>query len=116
MRFVEPTPAPELLALAAEYGVKVNPAEVAAPQALVLAIKPQMLDSAAARLASLAGPDTLVVSVIAGKTIANLQARLPNGRAFVRVMPNTPAAVGRGAAAGAPNEAVTEGRRRGPSG
>jgi pyrroline-5-carboxylate reductase len=60
----------------------------------------------------LAGPNTLVLSVIAGKTIANLQARLPRVRAFVRVMPNTPAAVGRGAAAGAANPAVSERQRR----
>ena len=104
---VEPTPSPELLTLAADYGVRVNPADIAPPEALVLAIKPQMLDKAADTLAPLAGADTLVVSVIAGKTIANLQGRLPDARAFVRVMPNTPAAVGRGAAAGAPNSSVS---------
>jgi pyrroline-5-carboxylate reductase len=104
---LEPTPSPEILALAAEYGLRVNPEEIALPEALILAIKPQMLDAAAEKLGRLAGPDTLVVSVIAGKTIANLQSRLPQGRAFVRVMPNTPAAVGRGASAGAPNAAVS---------
>ena len=104
---LEPAPSPELLAL----GVRVNPAEVAPPQALVLAIKPQMLESAAPRLAAIAGPDTLVLSVIAGKTIANLEARLPQARCIARVMPNTPAAVGRGAAAGAASAAVSPRQR-----
>ncbi len=53
-----------------------------------------MLDAAAETLAAVAGPDTLLISVVAGKTIANLRARAPPARAIVRAMPNTPAAVG----------------------
>ncbi len=110
---IEPSPAPDIAALAAEHGMRLNPSEgmLAPPEALVLAIKPQMLDTAAAHLLSLAGPDTLVLSIIAGKTIGDLQARLVNARSFVRVMPNTPAAVGRGAAAGAANADVTRQQR-----
>ena len=106
---IDPAPAPEMVALAASQGLALNPAEgaLAAPDVLVLAVKPQMLDSAAPRLASLAGPNTLALSIMAGKTIADIQTRLPHARAFVRVMPNTPAAVGRGAAAGFANGAVT---------
>jgi pyrroline-5-carboxylate reductase len=48
---------------------------------------------------------------MAGKTIANISARLPDAEAFVRVMPNTPAAVGRGAAAGVASGAVTSQQR-----
>src|ERR1700677_4109622 len=72
---LEPSPSDEIRALAAEQGLKLNPSEetIEAPQALALAIKPQSLDAAASRLARLAGPATLVVSVLAGKTIANLQ-------------------------------------------
>ena len=47
---------------------------------LVLAIKPQALDEASA-LAALAGPRTLVISILAGKTIANVRARLPEAGA-----------------------------------
>ena len=110
---IDPVPSPEIVALAAEHGLRLNPAEgeIAPPDLMILAIKPQMLESAASRLAPIAGPDTLVVSVLAGKTIANLRDRLPNARAIVRVMPNTPAAVCRGAAAGAANSAVTTEQR-----
>jgi pyrroline-5-carboxylate reductase len=109
---VEPNPSPELTALQRQGGFALNPAERAAPDALVLAVKPQALEAVAPTLQTLAGASTLVVSVIAGKTIAELSARLPRAKAFVRVMPNTPAAVGRGAAAGAANGAVSD-RQRG---
>ena len=66
---------------------------------LVLAVKPQSLDQVAPQIASLAGEDTLLLSIIAGKTIANFRARLPTVRAVVRAMPNTPAAIGRGVTA-----------------
>ena len=82
-------------ALCVATGVTLN----GAPQqsdVVVLATKPQMLDSAAATLVPLVGPKSLVISILAGKTIANLQARLPHTQALVRAMPNTPAAVGRG--------------------
>ena len=106
---IDPVPAPDIVALAAQHGLKLNPAEgeLAPPEVMILAVKPQMLDTAAPRLAPIAGPQTLVLSVMAGKTIANIQARLPLVRAVVRVMPNTPAAVGRGASAGAANAAVS---------
>ena len=110
---IDPHPAPDMVALAAQWGLSLNPAEgeTAPPEALILAVKPQMLDSAAPRLATLAGPGTMVLSVMAGKTIANIAARLPNARAIVRVMPNTPAAVGRGAAAGAASAEVSPAQR-----
>ena len=110
---LDPAPAPEMVDLAASRGLALNPAQgaLAPPRVLVLAVKPQMLDSAASRLAPLAGPETLTLSIMAGKTIADLRARLPRARAFVRVMPNTPAAVGRGAAAGVANDAVTPEQR-----
>ena len=111
MTVVEPQPSPELRALQAERGFALNPEAPQAADAFVLAVKPQALAAAAPSLQALAGRDTLVVSVVAGKTIAELAARFPAARAFVRVMPNTPAAVGRGAAAGAANPAVSQQQR-----
>ena len=110
---VEPMPSPEIAALAASRGFALNPpaAALKEPEVLALAIKPQMLDAAAAALAPLAGPQTLILSILAGKTIANLRARLPRVGAIVRAMPNTPAAVGRGAC-GAAAEPRASARQR----
>lgn len=63
----------------------------------VVAVKPQ--DTAAA-LVSLAGlAPQRVLSIAAGVTLAALEEALDPGTAVVRSMPNTPALVGRGAAA-----------------
>jgi pyrroline-5-carboxylate reductase len=95
---LDPYPSDAMLALCAKHGVAVNPAPggLDQPEVLLLAVKPQMLDDAASVLAGLAGPRTLIVSVMAGKTIANMRARMPKAGALVRCIPNTPAAVGRG--------------------
>lgn len=63
---------------------------------VVLAVKPQVLDAVVDSLASALPRDAVVVSIAAGVTLARLAARLPEGQPLVRVMPNTPAMVGRG--------------------
>ncbi len=109
---IDPYLSDEMQALSREYGVRLaTSAEgVSAPEVLMLAIKPQMLESASAAMAPLIGPQTLVLSIMAGKTIANIAARLP-AQAIVRCMPNTPAAVGRGITGACANAAVSEGQR-----
>jgi pyrroline-5-carboxylate reductase len=92
---MDPEPSEAIAKLATDSGFTLNPPTTTAPQVLVLAIKPQALDEAAS-LAALAGPKTLVIAILAGKTIANIRARLPDAGAIVRAMPNLPAAVGRG--------------------
>ena len=94
---IDPHPSPDIAALCAERSLRLNPEADAPAGALVLGIKPQVLDAAAAALVPWIGPDTLVVSILAGKTIADLKRRLPGARAVVRVMPNLPASIGRGA-------------------
>lgn len=110
---LEPMPSPELAALCAQKGIRLNPAEgtLGQPEILVIAIKPQTLDAAAQRLAALAGPATLIVSILAGKSIADLSARAPNAGGIVRAMPNTPAAIGRGVTGAVANAGVTEAQR-----
>ncbi len=64
---------------------------------VVLAVKPQVIDSVVASLASsLRG--SLVVSIAAGISCARLESELAAGTPVVRVMPNTPALVGAGMA------------------
>jgi pyrroline-5-carboxylate reductase len=111
LAILEPNPSDEFARLAASRGVALNPTAPTPPDVLALAVKPQSLDAVAAQIAPLAGERTLVLSILAGKTIANLKARLPGARAFVRAMPNTPAAIGRGVTAAFASAAVTPGQR-----
>jgi pyrroline-5-carboxylate reductase len=105
---LDPLPATDLAALCASHGVLLNPADpLLSPQVLVLAVKPQMLDAAIPQLAKLALSDTLLISIVAGKTAANLGSRLPQARAIVRAMPNTPAAIGRGITGAWANDGVS---------
>jgi len=108
----EPNPSPGIASLAANRGVALNPPSAAPPDMLALAVKPQSLDQAAPGIAALAAENTLVLSIIAGKTIANLKARLPQTRAFVRAMPNTPAAIGRGVTCAFASAEVNADQRR----
>lgn len=84
----------------------------AAPETVVLAVKPQMMDDAIGAYAKYAGPDCVYVSVAAGKTIQYFEQKLGDGAAIVRAMPNTPAAVGRGITVGYPNHLVSESQRK----
>jgi pyrroline-5-carboxylate reductase len=90
---IEPAPSAEISALAAR-GVRLNPKDAAAVETLVVAVKPQSFRDAGSVLKPLVGNTTLVVSIMAGMTIAAIKQVC--GGAVVRAMPNTPAAIGRG--------------------
>lgn len=75
---------------------------------LLLAIKPAQLADAARQ----AGPVTgVVLSIVAGKTLAQLESLFGNDVPIVRAMPNTPAAIGRGATVLCANAVVDRSRR-----
>lgn len=78
-----------------------------APAVLLMAVKPQVMEDVFPPLARLVGPDTVVLSIAAGKTIASFERHLPQSRAVVRSIPNTPAAVGRGITVATANPHVT---------
>jgi len=67
----------------------------AAPDILVLAVKPQQMKEAVAPLVSKLG-NTLVISIAAGLDMAALSRWLGGHRQIVRCMPNTPALIGAG--------------------
>ncbi|GLK75472.1 pyrroline-5-carboxylate reductase [Methylopila jiangsuensis] len=95
---VDPGLPPEAAAALKSRGVALvpDPAAIAAPAAVVLAVKPQMVADALPVAAAFMQPGAVLVSVLAGVTSAKLAAGLPAGAAVVRAMPNTPAAIGRG--------------------
>lgn len=78
-----------------------------APAALLLAVKPQMLGAVLPAYAIYAARGALVISIAAGAALATLSAGLGGTDRIVRVMPNTPAAIGQGIAAGYGGAAVT---------
>lgn len=96
----EPHPS-DWLTAQAERGLRIaGPAAATAappPSAIVVAVKPQTMDTALASLST--GPETLTLSIAAGIRIARFEAALGPRSAIVRAMPNTPAAIGRGVTA-----------------
>ena len=67
----------------------------AGAEAVLVAFKPQNLAEADPRLAELTR-GKLVLSILAGKRLANLARVFPHARALVRAMPNTPGRIGAG--------------------
>jgi pyrroline-5-carboxylate reductase len=110
---LDPHPSPALLDFAGTTGLQLNPDQrrLSPPEVLVLGIKPQGLAEAAPAIAPLAGPGTLVISILAGKTVRDLSQALPQAGALVRAMPNLPASIGRGAT-GAYASPATSARQR----
>jgi pyrroline-5-carboxylate reductase len=110
----EPAPSAEAFALFSTHGIRYTgeiPALEVPPAVIVVAVKPQVLDDVFAGLAALAGAETVVMSIAAGKPIAAFEKRLARGSAVVRAMPNTPAAIGRGITGVVANAHVTSPQR-----
>jgi pyrroline-5-carboxylate reductase len=112
---LEPAPAKAIKALA-RHGVRINPKDALRGRiddiaATVIAVKPQTAPEALPLLAPIVGTKAVVVSIMAGRTLAFLEHALP-GTAVVRAMPNTPAAIGRGITVAVGNRQVTATARK----
>lgn len=109
---IEPQPTPAISALAAR-GLHLNPnaAVLTAAAAVIIAVKPQAAAEALAAAAPCIAATTVVVSIMAGRTIKSLGQGLPKGCALVRAMPNLPAAIGRGITVAVARGANSEQRR-----
>lgn len=97
--------------LSGRYGVRAadpNAKAVKGAGLVLIAVKPQVVPDVLAEIAPTLRPGTLVVSVAAGIPVAVYEAALPAGTPVVRVMPNTPALVGKGASAIAPGTHATD--------
>jgi pyrroline-5-carboxylate reductase len=112
---IEPQPHKSIKALT-KRGVKLNakpgPKAKADAAAIVIAVKPQTAPDAVPPLGLYIGKSTLVLSIMAGRTIGFLEKTLPAGVAVVRAMPNTPAAIGRGVTVAVANAKVTAKQRK----
>lgn len=105
-------PAESASGLAAR-GVAVNPSLVAidSPSVLLLAVKPQVAPEALPVVAPLVKPQTLVVSVMAGRTLGFMSNVFGAEAALVRSIPNTPAAIGRGVSVAVAAPTVSQAQR-----
>lgn len=103
---VEPNPSDETRGFEAR-GVRLNPPaqDIGAVDVLVLAVKPQMFAEAGPQLESFISPSTLVVSIMAGTTMATIESVC--GGKVIRAMPNTPAAIGRGITVAVPSKGIS---------
>jgi pyrroline-5-carboxylate reductase len=107
---IEPMPSPDIAALA-KHGLSLNPdlRTLRDPAVVVLAVKPQIAADAIAPLRPIVGAATLVISIMAGRTLQFLATAFDRAGAqagaLVRAMPNTPAAIGRGITVAVPMRA-----------
>ena len=81
------------------------------PDAVVFAVKPQVVDTVLPLYRRWVRPETVFVSIVAGKTLTGF-ARLLGAAALVRTMPNTPAAIGRAITVACASPLVTRAQRR----
>jgi pyrroline-5-carboxylate reductase len=73
-----------------------NAALVRGSKVIVLAVKPQIMDAVLLQLREAVTPAKLFLSIAAGVSTARLEAGLGSGARVLRVMPNTPALLGKG--------------------
>jgi pyrroline-5-carboxylate reductase len=78
---------------------------------LILAVKPQFLDGALEKVKPALKDNTIILSIVAGKTLEYLENLLGKEHSIVRCMPNTPALVGEACTAYTPNEHVTDSQK-----
>ena len=74
---------------------------------IFLAVKPQDLDTVLSELSQSLKKETLLISIAAGKTTKFIESKLAYANPVVRVMPNTPAQIGKGVSAISPGVSAT---------
>lgn len=111
---VEPAGAPEVLAPSPRVDAHRTATELAdglTPDAVVFAVKPQVIDTIVPAYRRFVRPQTVFMSIAAGTTLTNLARHLGDA-AIVRVMPNTPAAIGRAISVACANRQATAEQRQ----
>lgn len=94
------------------HEVSINPLNRDSVDILILAVKPQILDEAVGAIIPFINEKTLIISIIAGKTLDDLKKRFPKTDCIIRTMPNLPASVGAGATGAVASKSVSETQRQ----
>lgn len=105
---VQPAALEALAASCPGVQVTADPAQVAAAEVILVAVKPQDSAAALAAVAAQRKPGALAISIMAGVTLKRLQEMLGAEAAIVRAMPNVCCEVTEGAFGYAANELVSE--------
>ena len=110
---IEPHPEAGFARALRKAGGRLNPkaASIGTPQAVVLAVKPQMLEDVARDAARFGSAKPVFISIAAGIALKKLGGWLGDRAAIVRAMPNLPAAIGQGATVAAANTRVTRSQK-----
>lgn len=110
---VDPSASRLIVELAKVHSFDLNPPieTLNSVDVVVIAVKPQALDSTKPALAAAVSAETLVISIVAGQRLEDLAKRLPAPAALVRAMPNLPSQVGRGITTAIADEGVDALRR-----
>ncbi|WP_300380058.1 pyrroline-5-carboxylate reductase [Henriciella sp.] len=90
----DPNPSDQLKSWETDSKISVNP-DATPAATLIVAVKPQIFPKIIDDIRPHVGPDTLVLSIMAGITLDGLAGQLGTKR-VARAMPNTPGLVGKG--------------------
>jgi pyrroline-5-carboxylate reductase len=93
------------------FGIRVtesNTKVAETSEVLILAVKPNILQDVIAEIRDYVKPDTLIISIAAGKTIDWITEAFGRDIKLVRCMPNTPALIGEGCTGVCVNSRVSQ--------
>lgn len=96
-----------IAAIAGEEEADNNKLAATGSAVVILGVKPVGIADLAREISDSLAPDTVVVSVAVGVSLAQLEAQLPAGQPVIRTMPNTPAKLGRGVVSVSPGTSCT---------
>lgn len=93
-----------------EFGIQttLDNKEAATADILFLAVKPVYCESVIAEIKETVTENQIIVSIVAGKSMAWLEEAFGSGKKIIRTMPNTPVLVGEGITAVCPNKNITK--------
>jgi pyrroline-5-carboxylate reductase len=104
---IDPSPPPEMATFLKEQKIERAPKPGSfLPDAVVLAVKPQVAEQAVPKVTEFLRPKAVVISIMAGRTLASIEKHLPPASLVVRGMPNTPASIGQGITVAVANQNV----------
>lgn len=86
--------------------------EIPTADIFILAVKPQIMNEVCQTLKDKTSKETLILSIAAGQKIGNFEAHFGTAQPVIRVMPNTPAAIGQGISVAVANGNVSSEQRK----